>query len=301
MNRRLLAVHAHPDDESITMGGTLARCATLGVSVTLVTCTLGEEGEVIPADLRGLAADRADQLGGYRHTELARACAALGVADRRYLGGIGRYRDSGMAGAPSAEHRRAFVHARAAGPGFETAVAELAEILAEVQPQVVVSYDADGGYGHPDHIAAHQVAREAARRSTAVRRFYAVVRPEEAVRAALAGFPVAPGYDPPIASDLGFRTSAERVAVRVPVVDVRERHRMALAAHATQIDLLPNGFALSNRIAQPILDAEYFALLDGAALPGPAPADDLFAGLDQSIEGGPGAPEGGAEPLRRAG
>jgi N-acetyl-1-D-myo-inositol-2-amino-2-deoxy-alpha-D-glucopyranoside deacetylase len=279
MNQRLLAVHAHPDDESITMGGTLARHAAAGDQVTVVTCTLGEEGEIIPTDLARLAADQADQLGGYRHGELDAACRALGVPDHRYLGGIGAHRDSGMAGSPAHEHPRALVHAAAGAPGFDAAVASLVDVLDELAPAVVLSYDADGGYGHPDHIAAHQIAREAARRAASVRRFYAVVRPAEVVRDALAGFMPAAGYAAPVDSDLGFSVPADRVDVAVPVAGLRERHRAALAAHATQIDVLPDGFALSNRIAQPVLDVEYFALLDGEPLPAGPVGDDLFAGL----------------------
>ena len=91
-------MHAHPDDETLSTGGTIARyAADPNTSVTLVTCTLGEQGEVIPAELAELAPERGDQLGGYRAGELAAACAALGVRDHRYLGGIGRWRDSGLA------------------------------------------------------------------------------------------------------------------------------------------------------------------------------------------------------------
>src|SRR6266702_698827 len=96
--RRLLLVHAHPDDESIGTGATMARYAAEGVKVTLVTCTLGELGEIIPPGLAYLGADREDRLGAYRITELAAACAALGLDDQRFLGGPGRWRDSGMMG-----------------------------------------------------------------------------------------------------------------------------------------------------------------------------------------------------------
>jgi N-acetyl-1-D-myo-inositol-2-amino-2-deoxy-alpha-D-glucopyranoside deacetylase len=282
VTRRLLVVHAHPDDESISTGGMLAHYAATATHVTLVTCTLGEEGEIIPPELHGLAAAAADQLGGYRHAELMCACAELGVTDIRYLGGIGRFRDSGMVGAASAGHPRALARCAPGTPEFAIAVAELGAIIAEVGPQVVVSYDADGGYGHPDHLAAHRLARAAAAAGAAsspVRRFFAVIRPEEAVRQALATFEPAPGYHRPLASDLGHLAPPERVAVRLPVLDQRERHRRALAAHATQVDLLPSGFALSNRIAQPILDAEHFALLDGVPMPDGV-ATDLFAGLE---------------------
>lgn len=100
ISRRLLLVHAHPDDESINNGLTMAKYAAEGALVTLVTCTLGEEGEVIPPELAALAPDRDDALGPYRAGELAAAMAALGVTDHRFLGGPGRYRDSGMMGAP---------------------------------------------------------------------------------------------------------------------------------------------------------------------------------------------------------
>src|SRR6202167_3387808 len=96
--RRLLLVHAHPDDESIGTGATMAKYAAEGAGVTLVTCTLGELGEVIPPDLAHLAADADGGLGEYRIGELAAACAALGVTDHRFLGGAGRWRDSGMMG-----------------------------------------------------------------------------------------------------------------------------------------------------------------------------------------------------------
>src|SRR5437763_12961594 len=105
--RRLLLVHAYPDDESIGTGATMARYAATGAHVTLVTCTLGEEGEIHVPELAQLAAGEADQLGGYRISELRAACAALGVGDHRFLGGAGRFRDSGMMGLPPNHHPRA--------------------------------------------------------------------------------------------------------------------------------------------------------------------------------------------------
>ncbi|HEX6528124.1 MAG TPA: PIG-L family deacetylase, partial [Streptosporangiaceae bacterium] len=106
--RRLLLVHAHPDDESIGTGATMAKYAAQGARVTLVTCTLGELGEIIPAGLAHLAADRDDRLGEYRIGELDAACAALGVTDHRFLGGPGRWRDSGMMGTPGNDDPRCF-------------------------------------------------------------------------------------------------------------------------------------------------------------------------------------------------
>ena len=151
--RRLLLVHAHPDDESIGTGATIARYAAEGAQVTLVTCTLGELGEVIPPELAHLATG-GDRLGEHRITELAAACAALGIGDQRFLGGPGRWRDSGMMGLPSNDDPDCFWQADLA-----TAAAELAEVILEVRPQVLVTYDANGFYGHPDHIQAHRVCR----------------------------------------------------------------------------------------------------------------------------------------------
>lgn len=273
--RRLLAVHAHPDDESITMGGTLARYAHSGAAVTVVTATLGEEGEVIGDELQGLVSGRADQLGGYRYTELRAACAALGVVDRRMLGGLGAFRDSGMAGTPSAAHPRAFASAGTGGKDHDRAVQALVEVIEQTRPDVVLTYDADGGYGHPDHIAAHQVAVAAA--GGRVARVFAAVRPRATVEAALAALPVPAGYLAAEPADLGYLE--EHFDVAVDVSGWADRRRAALSAHATQLELIHGGFALSNRIAQPTFDVEFFALLAGVPLPPGGAADDLFAGL----------------------
>src|SRR5919202_6428983 len=152
----MLLIHAHPDDESINNGATMARYFAEGSSVTLLTCTLGEEGEVLVPELAQLAADQADQLGGYRIWELRAAMAALGVTDVRFLGGAGRYRDSGMMGTSANANPRAFWNA-----DLEEAAAHAVAVVREVRPQVVVTYDENGGYGHPDHIQAHRVAMRA--------------------------------------------------------------------------------------------------------------------------------------------
>ncbi|HEY0531484.1 MAG TPA: N-acetyl-1-D-myo-inositol-2-amino-2-deoxy-alpha-D-glucopyranoside deacetylase, partial [Actinoplanes sp.] len=155
--RRLLLVHAHPDDEVTGTGATMAHYASSGAHVTLVTCTLGEEGEIHVPALARLEAAQADQLGGYRLVELERACAALGVTDHRFLGGAGRFRDSGMMGLETNNHPRAFWQA-----DLDEAAAMLVEIIREVRPQVMITYDPNGFYGHPDHIQAHRVAMRAA-------------------------------------------------------------------------------------------------------------------------------------------
>jgi N-acetyl-1-D-myo-inositol-2-amino-2-deoxy-alpha-D-glucopyranoside deacetylase len=275
--RRLLAVHAHPDDESITMGGTLASCAADGVEVTLVTATLGEEGEVIGPELQGLTAAAADQLGGYRYTELRAACSALGVRDWRFLGGLGTWRDSGMAGTASARHPRAFARARTGGPDHEAAVAALVDVIDDVHPDVLLTYDADGGYGHPDHIAAHEVAVAAARGR--VPRVLAVVRTAAWARQAISALAVPAGYLAATPADLGYLVPESEIAAAVDVEGQMTARRSALAAHATQLDLIAGGFALSNRIAQPDAVVENYRLLCGVPLPSGGPAGDLFAGL----------------------
>src|SRR5260370_17062067 len=102
--RRLLLVHAHPDDESIGTGATMARYAAEGAHVTLVTCTLGELGEIIPEELADLAADKENRLGEYRIGELTAACEALGVTAHPFLGGPGRRPHSALIAPPPPHH-----------------------------------------------------------------------------------------------------------------------------------------------------------------------------------------------------
>src|SRR5215207_7437572 len=154
--RRMLLVHAHPDDESITNGATMAKYAAEGALVTLVTCTLGEEGEVLVPELAHLAADREDAIGPVRVKELGTAMEALGVTDHRFLGVPGRYRDSGMMGLPTNDRPDAFWQA-----DVDAAAADLVAVIREVRPQVLVTYDEQGGYNHPDHIQAHRVSMRA--------------------------------------------------------------------------------------------------------------------------------------------
>src|ERR1700759_1583505 len=130
-SRRLLLVHAHPDDETIGTGATMAKYAAEGAHVTLVTCTLGEEGEILVPELEHLAADRDDGLGKHRIGELADAMKALGVTDHRFLGGPGRWRDSGMMGTPANDNPGCFWQA-----ALEVAVGELVRVVREVRPQV---------------------------------------------------------------------------------------------------------------------------------------------------------------------
>ena len=156
VSRRILFVHAHPDDECIGTGATLAKYVSDGAQVTLVTCTLGEEGEVLLPELSHLASDKEDALGAHRREELAAAMAVLGVTDSRLLGGPGRFRDSGMLGTPPNERPDCFWRT-----DLLVSATELVSVIREVRPHVVVTYDDFGGYGHPDHIQAHRVTHYA--------------------------------------------------------------------------------------------------------------------------------------------
>ncbi len=146
-------VHAHPDDETIGSGIAMGRYVRDGYQVTLVTCTLGEEGEVLVPELENLASAQDDALGSHRQGELAKAMEILGVSDHRQLGGPGRYRDSGMMGTEQNARTDCFWQA-----DLTQAATDMAQIIREVRPHVLVTYDEFGGYGHPDHIQAHRAA-----------------------------------------------------------------------------------------------------------------------------------------------
>lgn len=279
---RMLLVHAHPDDETITTGGTIARYAAEGAEVTVVTCTLGEEGEVIGDRWAGLAADRADQLGGYRIGELTEALRILGGIRPRFLGGAGRWRDSGMAGTASADRPRAFVNA-----DEDEAVGELAGVIRDTRPHIVITYDPDGGYGHPDHIRAHKVTMAAVKKAAGdwkVGKVYWTFAEANAVEAGLAEMHDVPeGWAVPVVGELPVQ-NAPAMTTEIDISGVLDRKRDALAAHGTQVQVAPNGgsYALSNMIAQPVVDKEFFMLVQG--LPGPINREgretDLAAGLN---------------------
>ncbi|HEY1970443.1 MAG TPA: N-acetyl-1-D-myo-inositol-2-amino-2-deoxy-alpha-D-glucopyranoside deacetylase [Pseudonocardia sp.] len=285
--RRLLLVHSHPDDETITTGGSIARyAADPDTSVTLVTCTLGEQGEVMVPELAGLVAEQADQLGGYRIAELARAAAALGLTDHRFLGGVGRWRDSGMvvtegvhAAAPPPDklHPRAFAHEHQRAAQVDA----LAEVMAEVAPQVVVGYDPGGGYGHPDHVRAHEITMAAAARSASVGKVYWTVVPRADVVAGLAGLARAPGLPWRLGTASELPSVADdAVTTRLDVRAQLPAKLAALRAHATQLTVWQDGnraaFALTNNIAQPVLGQECYILVGAGA---DVAETDLFDGI----------------------
>lgn len=291
--RRLLLVHSHPDDETITTAGTIARYAAApDTHVTLVTCTLGEQGEVMVPELAGLDAAHADQLGGYRIAELTAACTALDLHDQRFLGGAGRWRDSGMvtvagvrATAPPADqlHPRAFSQSAARAEQVDA----LAEIMAEVAPQVVVSYDPSGGYGHPDHVRAHEITMAAAATAPSVRKVYWTVVPRTDVVVGLAGLAGAVDDGLPwrlATPDELASVPDDAVTTRLDVAAQLPAKLAALRAHATQLTVWQRGayraFALTNELAQPVHATECFTLVDVAGRARPVLEDDLFEGIE---------------------
>lgn len=295
--RRLLLVHAHPDDETIGTGATMAHYAAVGAQVTLVTCTLGEEGEVLTPELALLAAGHADQLGGWRIAELSAAMAELGVTDHRFLGGAGRFRDSGMMGDPANGKPRAFWRADTEPAVFAAAVTALVEVIREVRPQVLITYDPSGGYGHPDHIMAHRVATAAAAAAAdpafaaegvgwQVTKLYWTATPRsvlaagaQALRAAGPdiGFTGVESVD-----ELPFGCEDELVSTAIAAEAQADAKLRALAAHRTQVTVRAPFFALSNNLGQLSTGTEYFRLAFGSPA-GERDArgreTDLFAGV----------------------
>lgn len=284
LERSLLLVHAHPDDESIFTGATMARYAAEGVRVTLVTCTLGELGEIIPPDLTHLLPD---ELGQHRIGELGRACAALGVTDHRFLGSEGKYRDSGMMGLPDNDDPRCFWQA-----STDEAAADLAKVIEEVEPDVIITYDDNGYYGHPDHIKAHQVTLRAVELAVGTAggeahpqvKLYAGVIP----RAVLAR-----SYELPEDSwfvrndDLSTAVPDDQVTTEIDASGYLDAKRAAMRAHETQVTVDGDFFALSNELGQRILSTEYYMQIagprsspgSGGGSPGDGPRyeRDLFA------------------------
>jgi N-acetyl-1-D-myo-inositol-2-amino-2-deoxy-alpha-D-glucopyranoside deacetylase len=267
-NRSLLLVHAHPDDESIFTGATMAKYAAEGVRVTLVTCTLGELGEIIPPDLRHLFPH---ELGQYRIVELDRACAALGVTDHRFLGEEGKYGDSGMMGLPDNDDPRCFWQA-----SVEEAAAELAKVIDEVEADVLVSYDANGGYGHPDHIQAHRVTARARELSGAGARatLYATAMPRSVLARAVE-LPADSWFRR--MGDLSASVPDEAVTTELDARAYLPAKLAAMAAHETQITVDGEFYALSNELGQRALGTEYYTLLAGRASGAPGRySTDLF-------------------------
>jgi len=304
-DRRLLLVHAHPDDETIGQGATMAKYVDEGAQVTLVTCTGGEMGEILVPEMAHMAADRDDTLADQRTIELDNAMAALGVTDHRYLGGFKKYRDSGMQWAPEGHP-----HAGAAIPADDIhenafwaadlteAADDLVAVIREVRPQVLVTYDQFGGYGHPDHIQAHRVATYATALAAVpsyrtdlgeahdIAKVYWGAMSASRMREGLrrlrdAGDTTSfEGMDPdgPLPP---FVTEDENLAAMIDATAYVEAKMAAMRAHATQIAVDGPFFALSNNVGNQIWGVECFRIAKGRKGPlGPDGFEtDLFAGI----------------------
>ena len=290
-DRRILFVHAHPDDETIASGATMAKYAAEGAHVTLVTCTLGEEGEVLVPELGYLAAHEKDELGAHRRIELSEALALLGVSDHEYLGGVGRYRDSGMMGLETNLRENCFWQA-----DLLEAATGLVATIRRTRPQVVVTYDDFGQYGHPDHIQAHRVTSYALTLAAApsfkpelgeawdVPKVYWTALPKSAVKKGIEAFVAAGGqgfFGLQEGEDLPWALDDALVTTKVIALE-QEPHKMAaLRAHLSQVGEENDFFTMSRLIGPEAMGIEYFRLARGTlGAAGPEGLeDDLFAGL----------------------
>jgi N-acetyl-1-D-myo-inositol-2-amino-2-deoxy-alpha-D-glucopyranoside deacetylase len=287
---RLLLVHAHPDDEVISTGGIMTMYSERKALVTLVTCTLGEEGEVVVPELRHLASDRDDTLGQYRVGELAASCEALGVKDHRFLGGAGRWRDSGMMGEPTNDRPECFWRA-----DLPEATRELVKIMREVRPQVVITYDENGAYGHPDHIQANRVTVAAFELSAdpsyapelgepwqPAKLYYSAI-PRSQFRNAMEALREQ-GVDPGFGDDEpSFIIDDELVTTSIDVQAYMPAKVAAMRAHATQIAMDNAFYAMADGGPRAMFAHETFRLVRGelGATNAEGKEDDVFAGLPE--------------------
>ena len=282
--KRLLLVHAHPDDETINNGVTMAKYAEAGAAVTLVTCTRGEEGEVLVTELANLASDKDDKLGEHREIELKDAMAQLGINDFRFLGTPNKkWRDSGMMGTPQNERGDVFWQA-----DLDEASLELVKIILEIKPQVLITYDEFGGYGHPDHIKAHRVAMRAtelaAEQGWQVSKIYWNTMPRSVIQMGIEKMKEVGSdfFGAQSADDLPFAKPDELVTTVVNAPEYVPQKLAAMKAHATQISVDGPFFALSNNLGLSVWGDEYYTLVKGEKAP---PFDsngrelDIFAGV----------------------
>jgi len=291
-DRRLLLVHAHPDDETIGSGATMAKYVAEGAHVTLITCTLGEEGEIIGDEHAHRAAHIEDSLGEHREIELANAMARLGVTDHRLLGGAGRYRDSGMVGTADNDDPACFWRA-----DLLTAATDLVAVIREIRPHVLITYDDFGGYGHPDHIQAHRVAHYAVTLAASgtfrpdlgeawdVPKIYWIAFPKSVIRAGIVAMQAmgeTEGFAAMDPDNLPFACDDDLISTVINAEDYVDLKMDAMREHATQISVEDGFFALSNNLGSRAMGVEYYRLARGetaGARDDLGRETDLFAGL----------------------
>lgn len=255
---RILLVHAHPDDETINNGATMALYAARGAQVTLVTCTRGEEGEVLVPELSYLASSRDDGLGAHREIELTNAMRALGVRDHRFLGS---FRDSGMMGTETNNRPDVFWQA-----DLDTAAQLLVRVIDEIKPHILITYDEIGGYGHPDHIKAHLVAMRATELSQwQIEKIYWNTIPKSVIAASMAAMKEVGSdfFGSDNVDEIPFAKDDSFVTTLIDGNEFVNAKMEAMAAHATQIALDGPFFALSNNLGLTIWGDEYYTLVRG--------------------------------------
>ena len=251
MRPTLVTVFAHPDDETFGVGGSMAAAVDAGARVVTICATRGEVGEIADPSL----ATR-ETLGAVREAELRAACAELGVHDVRFLG----YRDSGMEGTPENADPRAFANA-----SDEEVIARIAEHFRELRPDVVVTFEPGGVYGHPDHKKISRCATAAFDLVGGARLFYS--GPARSWFASFIADLKAAGIDGfPFEGADSFGVPDEEVTTIVEVDAQLERKKRALAAHRTQIN--PWLASLTGEWLDRILCRESFGLVRGARTPG---------------------------------
>jgi N-acetyl-1-D-myo-inositol-2-amino-2-deoxy-alpha-D-glucopyranoside deacetylase len=259
---RILLVHAHPDDETINNGATMALYAALGAQVTLITCTRGEEGEVLTPELTHLASSQTDALGEHREIELANAMKALGVTDFRFLAeGEGKYRDSGMMGTEPNNRPDVFWQA-----DFEEASDYLVKVIEEVKPHILITYDEIGGYGHPDHIQAHRIAMRASEKSKwQIQKIYWNTMPKSVLAESMAKMKELGSdfFGADNVDDLPFAKEDSFVTSLIDGNSYVDAKMAAMKAHHTQIALDGPFFALSNNLGLQVWGHEYYTLVKG--------------------------------------
>jgi N-acetyl-1-D-myo-inositol-2-amino-2-deoxy-alpha-D-glucopyranoside deacetylase len=279
---RVLLVHAHPDDETINNGATMAMYSDLGAQVTLVVCTRGEEGEVLVPGLSHLASSAQDALGAHRELELAAAMKELGVMDYRFLGsGTKKFRDSGMMGTEPNNRPDVFWQA-----DLDEAASLLVEIIHEIRPHILITYDENGGYGHPDHIQAHRVAMRAADLASewSIQKIYWNAIPKSLIAQGIEEMKKIGSsfFGAENADDIPFAKADELVTAAIDADKYVENKMAAMKAHETQISLDGPFFALSNQLGLQIWGHEYYTLVRGEAA-GPFDAvgreTNLFSGI----------------------
>lgn len=267
----MLFVHAHPDDETLATGVAIAHHVARGAEVHVLTATLGEEGEVIPPALAHLEGAEGDPLAEHRRGELAGALAVLGATGHQLRSPSGDgYRDSGMAGSAAARHPRAL-----AGAPLDAVAAAVRETVESLAPDVVVTYDRTGGYGHPDHVRVHEATVAALAGMPHAPALFARVTPLSWAEEDRAWLVARAESDPPTVAgwhlpDGPFEPSVVPDEQVTHVVDdptclpvVVE----ALRCHATQVVVRERTYALSNLVAARLSGREGYLALDpgGAA------------------------------------